>query len=620
MSGHRKREGVDFRPPGESSESLSDSELELRRLMQELSDDRFDLLEKNRDLRDALQATESSRDRYARLYDQAPIGYCTLDGAGVIREINLTGASMLGAERNRLVGSPLQQHLDPGQDRALQDHIQAVRSSARRLSLDVTLTPPHATLVIHLRLESAPGKDDAGDWTCLTVLQDVTEQQRLIEHLREREQDLSHRALHDPLTGLPNRSLFADRLEQAIAHARRSSRALGVLFIDLDRFKLVNDTLGHAFGDEILKTVAHRLREQVRQVDTVARIGGDEFLMLVSPIGTSDAAGVVAQKLIEALRRPYPGPRGEVYLTVSIGIGIYPDDGRTGDDLLRNADHAMYTAKQQGRNAFRFFTPEMTDIALDRLRLQASLSQAMERGELVLHYQPQLAPGSHRIPGIEALVRWVHPLLGLLPPGRFLALAEETGLIREIDAWVLRAACNQRKQWQKQGLDDGTVIQVNVSNSSFERPQFAEEVECLLRELDLSPRLLTLELAETAQLCGSPAALKNANTLKGLGVELSVDHFGVAPSPLGDLKRLEIAELKIDMSFIQGIPDDDGAAITLATLVLGDALGLRVVAQGVETQGQADFLRRAGCSTMQGYFYTQPLGPDDLMRFVKTWG
>jgi diguanylate cyclase (GGDEF)-like protein/PAS domain S-box-containing protein len=598
---------------------LSDRELELRRLMQELSDDRFELLEKNRRLRDALHAMESSRDRYARLYDQAPIGYCTLDCAGIIREINLTGASMLGAERNRLIGRPLREYLDAGQDRALQSHIQAVRSTAVHRSLDVRLTPPHAARARNLRLDSAPAKDNAKDWLCLTLLQDVTEQRRLIDHLRKREQDLSHRALHDPLTGLPNRSLFADRLEQAIAHARRTSRALGVLFIDLDRFKLVNDTLGHAFGDEILKTVAHRLREQIRQVDTIARIGGDEFLMLVSPISASDAAGVVAQKLIEALRRPYPGPRGEVYLTVSVGIGIYPDDGRTGEDLVRHADHAMYTAKQAGRNSFRFFTVEMTDIALDRLLLQSGLSQAMERDELVLHYQPQLAPISHSIPGIEALVRWVHPLLGLLPPARFLPLAEETGLIRDIDAWVVRAACAQRKQWQNEGLGEGTAIKVNLSNSTFGRPGFAEEVECLLRELDLSPRLLSLELPETAQLCGLPAALKNANTLKRLGVELSVDHFGVAPSPLGDLKRLEIAELKIDMSFIRGIPDDDDAAITLATLALGKSLGLRVVAQGVETQDQADFLRRAGCSTMQGYFYTQPLGPDDLMRFVNTW-
>jgi diguanylate cyclase (GGDEF)-like protein len=440
-----------------------------------------------------------------------------------------------------------------------------------------------------------------------------------LEQLKEREQSLSRLALHDPLTGLANRALLADRLEQAIARTQRTGERLAVLFIDLDRFKLINDSFGHPFGDEVLKDVAARLKEQIRKNDTVARIGGDEFLMLISPLDSPDAAAAVAGKLIAMLRRPYAGPQGEIALTVSIGISLCPDDGATAEDLVHQADTAMYVAKQGGRNTFRFYAADMTAQALDRILLRSGLAHAVERDELMLAYQPQLDLETRRIPGIEALIRWNHPVLGCLAPDGFLALAEETGLIRGIDSWVLRTACTQRKRWQSEGLDEGTLIKINLSRRELERPELADDLDALLRELDLDPRLVSLELTETGPVSDSDSALETAHRLKGLGIELSIDHFGAVSSSLMDLKRLSIRELKIDKSLIEGLPQDgDDAAIARAILALGKTLGIRVVAQGVETQHQADFLQEAGCRIAQGFLYTQPLGPDELMQFVKT--
>ncbi len=616
-----KRDEEDLTPTGESSRGYAAGEDELHRLMHDLKTHQIELTQQNRELRDAQRALEVSRDRYARLYDRAPVGYCTLDRGGIIREINLTGASMLGTERARLTGTPLWSHLDAGQARALHSHIEAVQRSGERRTLGVRLTPSTRGHTVDLRLESEPARgDDDDEAICLTVMIDVTEQRHLVEQLKEREQALSRLALHDPLTGLANRSLFFDRLDQAIARGQRAGEQLAVLFVDLDRFKLINDSFGHPFGDEVLKDVAARLKEQIRKDDTVARIGGDEFLMLLAPIDSPDAAAAVARKLITLLRRPYAGTRGEIALTVSIGISVCPDDGTVAEDLVRQADTAMYMAKQDGRNTFRFYAADMTKQAFDRTLLLSGLANAVERGELALFYQPQLALDARRIPGIEALVRWMHPVLGCLAPERFLALAEETGLIRGIDTWVLRTALTQRKRWQSKGLDEGTRIKINLSRKELERPGFAEDLGSLLRELDLDARLVSLELTETGIVSGSAAALDTVQRVQRLGVELSIDHFGAFSSSLADLKRLPIGELKIDKSLINGLPEDiDDAAIARAILALGKTLGLRVIAQGVETQEQADFLRKAGCTIAQGFLYTQPLGPDELMRFVETW-
>ncbi|WP_373508950.1 putative bifunctional diguanylate cyclase/phosphodiesterase [Thiocapsa sp.] len=620
MATHPERGAEDLTPTGESSQAQAGSNDELHRLMHDLKTHQIELTQQNRELRDAQIDLEVSRDHYARLYDRAPVGYCTLDRSGIIREINLTGASMLGNERGRLTGTPLWSHLDAGQARVLHAHIEAVQRSGERRTLGVRLTSRADGRTIDLRLESEPAHGDDDEAVCLTVMIDATEQRHLLEQLKEREQAFSRLALHDSLTGLANRSLFSDRLDQAITRGQRTGDRLAVLFIDLDRFKLINDSFGHPVGDEILKAVAARLKEQIRKDDTVARIGGDEFLMLLAPMDSPDAAAAVARKLIELLQRPYAGPRGEIALTVSIGISVYSDDGIEAKDLVRQADTAMYMAKQDGRNTFRFYAADLTKQAFDRILLRSSLAHAVERGELLLLYQPQLALDTRRVPGIEALVRWMHPVLGCLAPERFLALAEETGLIHGIDSWVLRTACTQRKRWQSEGLDEGTLIKINLSRRALERSGFADDLGAMLRELDLDARLVGLELTETGFISDSPAALDTVQRLKRLGVELSIDHFGAFSSSFADLKRLPVGELKMDKSLIDGLPENtDDAAITRTILALGKTLGMRVIAQGVETQDQADFLQTAGCKIAQGFLYTQPLGPDELMRFAKTW-
>lgn len=385
------------------------------------------------------------------------VGYRTLDRGGIIREINLTGASMLGNERARLSGTPLWSHLDAGQARALHSHIEAVQRSGERRTRRFRLTPSNRGHAVDLRLESEPARGD-DEAVCLTVMIDVTEQRHLVEQLKEREQALSHLALHDPLTGLANRSLVSDRLDRANARGQRTDEQLAVLFIDLDRFKLINDSFGHPSGDEVLKDVAARLKEQIRKDDTVSRIGGDEFLILIASVDSPDAAAV-ARKLITLLRRAYAGPRGEIALTVSIGISVCPDDGTVAEKLVRQADTAMYMAKQDGRNTFRFCAADTTKQAFDRIFLRTGLAHAVERGERALFYQPQLALDARRTPGIEAFLRWMHPVLGCLAP-RALSRACRGD---RVDPRDLRTALTQRKRWQAEGLDEGTRIKITLS-------------------------------------------------------------------------------------------------------------------------------------------------------------
>ncbi|MBK1646134.1 hypothetical protein CKO25_16065 [Thiocapsa imhoffii] len=588
--------------------------------MQDLRIHQIELDQQNRELREAQHALEISRDRYAHLYDWAPVGYCTLDHSGLIREINLTAASLFGVERTRLLGSPLRSHLDRGQGPALRKHLERVRRTGQRQTLIAHLTSAQDGQTFELRLDSEPAVADDGTPVCLTVLLDTTEQRRLLDQLKAREQELSFLALHDSLTGLPNRSLFEDRLKQAIADARRDQHRVAVFFVDLDRFKSLNDRFGHAFGDRILKLVAKRLCERVRQRDSVARIGGDEFLMLFAPLQTMDAAGLIGQKLIDAMSQPFTGLHGAVQLSVSIGISMYPDDGVDAVDLIRHADAAMYIAKGEGRSTFRFYRNEMTKLAYERVRLLACLHKAVVNGELVLLFQPQLALDSRRILGVEALVRWEHPLLGLLPPERFLPLAEETGLIGDIDRWVLRAACTQRKRWQAAGLDEMVVLKVNLSQRQLEQPGFVESLDALLRELDLDPQLLCLELKEQVFMAASSATMATLHRLKALDVGLSIDQFGGVSSAFGEVRRLPISELKIDKSVIDGLVEGgDDAAIAKAILAFGMSLGMRVVALGVETEGQAQLLRQAGFTSAQGDLYAAPVDTEQLMAFVKSW-
>ncbi|WP_242482186.1 putative bifunctional diguanylate cyclase/phosphodiesterase [Thiocystis violacea] len=419
-------------------------------------------------------------------------------------------------------------------------------------------------------------------------------------------------AHHDALTGLPNRSLFHERLSHALAGGRRESKTVALLFIDLDRFKTVNDTLGHPAGDELLREASRRMMGVLRETDTLARIGGDEFVVLLEAQSSAPDVARVARKLLTVLSEPMRVSGQTLVVTASIGVSLYPGDGDDADTLIRHADRAMYEAKQQGRNDVQFFTPALTAGAFERLMLENALRLAVERDELVLHYQPQLDLKSGRLSGVEALVRWRHPELGLIPPDRFIPLAEEIGVIGEIGAWVWRSACRQLAAWDGAGLQVPRVS-INLSVKEIEHLGVVERMARMLRTNRLASRRVELEVTESLLMRDPERSCSVLTALKDLGVELAVDDFGTGYSSLAYLKRLPLDRLKIDQSFVHDIGHDtNDEAIVRAVVALARSLGLETVAEGVEEAHQAAFLEREGCCLAQGYLYAKPLAVAEL--------
>jgi diguanylate cyclase (GGDEF)-like protein/PAS domain S-box-containing protein len=434
-----------------------------------------------------------------------------------------------------------------------------------------------------------------------------------ISQVKQSEALLDHLAHHDALTDLPNRLLLNERLDQAIRHACRRRGTVALLFLDIDHFKHINDSFGHPVGDSLLQAVAGRLMEQVRMEDTVARIGGDEFVVLLEHLADPMQAGVVAQKVVAAFTAPFDVDAQSIVISVSLGICLYPQDGEDVDTLMRNADAAMYRAKDEGRNTHRFYTAELTSKAIERVTLEASLRRAIERDEFVLYYQPQVELASERVIGVEALIRWQHPELGMVSPARFIPLAEECGLISAIGDWVLRSACRQGRIWLERGLDFGRIA-VNVAGPQV-RPGLARGVQEILAETGLPAQYLELEVTEGFIMRQDGAAIEELHALRRLDVALAIDDFGTGYSSLGYLKRLPIQKIKIDQSFVRDLPGDlDDAAITKAVIALGGSLERAVIAEGVETVQQAEFLLHAGCREAQGYLYSRPIEPAAVER------
>jgi len=431
------------------------------------------------------------------------------------------------------------------------------------------------------------------------------------------EDQLSYLAQFDSLTGLPNRHLFHDRLAHTMTQARRSSRPMAVLFIDLDRFKLVNDTQGHSAGDKLLKEAATRLNQCVRGGDTVGRFGGDEFGAILSDLAKPGDASIVAQKIIDALARPFHLDGHETYISASVGITLFPADGEEPGALITNADAAMYRAKEQGRNTYQYFTREMNEQALARVHLEAALRRALERKEFLLHYQPKVDLESGAICGVEALLRWQHPERGMVSPVEFIPVLEDSGLIVPVGEWVMREACGQIRVWQQSGLAVPPVA-VNLSARQFQQKDLEPIVRSLLAETGVDPSLIQFELTESLLMKEPEAAARTLNGLKDLGVKISVDDFGTGYSSLAYLKRFPIDALKIDRAFIRELTTDpDDAAITLAIIGLAHSLKLRVVAEGVETEGQLNFLSSHACDEMQGYYFAKPAAPAELEAMLR---
>jgi diguanylate cyclase (GGDEF)-like protein/PAS domain S-box-containing protein len=446
----------------------------------------------------------------------------------------------------------------------------------------------------------------------IILFSDVTKQ-------KEDERRLQFLAHHDSLTGLANRTMFQLRCEETLLRASRKSAKAAVMFIDLDHFKTVNDSLGHAYGDDLLRGVAARVQECVRKTDFVARLGGDEFTVLLNEVTDSGDVALIAKKILDRLSACFTIAGHEIYVSASIGISYYPDDGQNAASLIKNADAAMYAAKEQGRSNYQFFSAEMNAQALEALMMASSLRLAIERDELVLEYQPRIDLGDGAVKGVEALVRWNHPNLGRIMPGQFIGIAEKTGLIDSIGHWVLRTACEQMIAWQRSGLSPLRVA-VNLSARQFRQPELTEGVAAILQDTGLVAEALELEVTESLVMHDPQRAAVILERLKEMGVAIAIDDFGTGYSSLSYLKRFPIDFIKIDQSFIRGIPlEAEDVGITRAIIAMAKTLGVRLIAEGVDNYEQLAFLKKEGCDEVQGYLISRPIPGNAMRRFLETF-
>lgn len=547
-----------------------------------------------------LSALSASKQRLNTIITNAPVVLFSLDENGVFTLSEGKGLERLGLKPGGLVGHSAFE---------LFEHIPNFYEDFQKALRGEKVTPVLEINDIVFECWYSVVRNERDEINgIIGVATDITER-------KQAEKRLVQLANYDSLTGLPNRTLFRDRLMHAVAQAHRNNQLVALLFLDLDRFKFINDSLGHHAGDELLKGVSQRLLGNARDMDTVARLGGDEFTVILEGITNTEDATTVARKILEVMARPFNLDGHEVFVSPSIGIAIFPVDGQDIDELLKNADTAMYRAKEQGRNNYQFYTADMNAKAVEHLIMESSLRHALERDEFVLHYQPQIDLHSREITGVEVLLRWNHPELGLLYPNQFLSLAEDTGLIVSIGEWVLNTACAQAAQWQQNKLPLMRIA-VNLSASQFRVNSLVETVAQALENSGLDACSLELEITEGFLMHDVEPAIEKLRELGRLGVQLAIDDFGTGYSSLSYLKQLPLRTLKIDQSFVRDISSDpDDAAIVEAVIALGQTLQLRVMAEGVETEEQINFLRTRGCDQAQGNLISPPLTTDDIPQW-----
>jgi diguanylate cyclase (GGDEF)-like protein len=507
-------------------------------------------------------------------------------------------------------------------------NLREVAAHLREMAAEIREGEAHAregVATLRERIIRAADAAQAASEDHLQLMQDINAQlvisgieaHELAQQLETAKAQLEHLAHHDTLTGLPNRMLLQDRLSHAIELASRQGRQFAMLFMDLDRFKHINDSLGHSVGDQLLRSVAIRLMHCARQSDTISRQGGDEFVVLLSHIKRAEDAAITAQKILAALTAPHLIGELKLQVSVSIGISVYPNDGRDAETLIKNADSAMYHAKENGRNNYKFFEQEMNVRAVRRQSIEASLRGALDRQELVLHYQPKINLHSNMIVGVEALIRWQHPERGLTLPRHFLSIAEDCGLILPIGRWVLREACLQAQAWAQAGLPRLTVA-VNTSGLEFNAPDFLKSIRATLKDTCLEPHYLEFELTESVLMRDAEFANSLLHALRELGVKVAIDDFGTGYSSLSYLRQFPIDTLKIDKSFVNRIASSvDDATIVSAVINMARSLKLRVIAEGVETTEQCAFLLAQDCDEGQGYYFGHPMPARTLATLLQ---
>ena len=559
-------------------------------------------------LEKTLNVLSESEESYRRLFEFSHDGML-IHTQGKIVLVNSMCLKLFGATcPEQLVGKPVIELFHP-------DHRDRVSESWQTSTEDRSAPGAECRVVtlerkvLEVELAALPFMYQ-GEPSIQVVMRDVSERKKAQERL-------SYLAQYDSLTDLANRGLFRDRLEFTLAHARRSGKAAAVLFIDLDRFKDVNDTLGHAIGDKLLLQFAKRLKACMRGDDTVGRFGGDEFGVILVDLAKAEDAALVAQKIVESLARPFDLDGNRIFVSASIGITLFPADAADAETLSMNADAAMYRAKELGRNGYQFFMPEMNERAMQRMQMEAAMRLALDQGEFVLYYQPKVAIASGAICGAEALLRWKHPQRGLVSPAEFIPVLEDSGLIVPVGQWVLREACRQIHAWRQAGLAVPPIA-VNLSARQFEQKDLEQSIRGILEQAGVEPVLLQLEITESLLMGDPKGAERILRGLKEAGIGLSIDDFGTGYSSLAYLKRFPLDALKIDRAFVKDIvTDPDDAAIVLAMISLAHSLGLKVVAEGVEDEAQLNLLALHFCDELQGFYFSRPLPAAELATMLR---
>jgi diguanylate cyclase (GGDEF)-like protein/PAS domain S-box-containing protein len=557
------------------------------------------------------EALRQSEERYRTIIKEMEEWYFETDLTGNVTFFNDIFATVLGYSQTELTGLNFKSFVKKEESDSVYRLFNQIFKTGKP-----TRNFPYEFISTDGKVTSAefsffPKRDKEGNVCGFRgVGHDITER-------KHAEEKIKYQATHDALTGLPNRLMFSQLLNQAIKSARRYKRQFAVLFMDLDRFKIINDTMGHDAGDQLLQEIAARLKQTLRAVDVVARLGGDEFIVLIDEVSDSSHVSTVAHKIITSIIKPLTIMKQECRITASIGISIYPKDAEDEQSLMKNADMAMYLAKEEGKNNYQFYSEEIQSKSLEHLSIETNLRFALERKELSLHYQAKLDFKTDVINGVEALLRWQNPYLGSVTPTQFIPVAEETGLIVPIGKWVMKTACEQNVAWQQQGLPP-VCMAVNLSLRQLTDDNLIDDIRTALNDSGMAPNLLELEITESMVMHNPARMISILAKIKSLGVRLAIDDFGTGYSSLAQIKHFPIDTLKVDRSFIRNIPQDvEDKAITEAIIAMGKTLSLTVVAEGVETQEQLDFLREHSCDEMQGYHFSKPIAPElfaDLLR------